>query len=546
MSDADLRSGSSGYAALLRTPASRGRENRDLRARSERLRWPAPRVLPTARAFGGRNTRSGGDGANSGRSGRAEAEADAEDEQPSPSGSRQHQTPQMQPCRWEVPAGTVVRSASGAVNDGRDELLAQVGHLQVGPGLKVRYVGPGQQDSDAALILADRPVPRDRPLYCFEVEILNKGAEGFIGIGLAKRGITSNCLPGWKPGSYGYHGDDGKIFNGVGNGESFGPTFSEGDVISCIWCEVDRTISFAKNGVFLGVAFRNVQETRLYPTIGLRTLHEEVEANFGSIPLRSNVHETVLRDLSDATANEIARVTIPLAPWAARAPASMHDVVHAYLQHSGYPGAAAAMADAQLGCIALPDAERDSAAKDAEARAEVQAAVMAGDIDRAQEAMEAIAPGLLQEDADIRFRLNCQRFMEMCKAGNDAAAISFGLEHLSESSRSHPAGAEMLADAAVMLAFPGTTAGTLDSNELRLSYRRALASAINSALQVRAGRPPHSALERILAQLHLVYSTLKSEGDTLMMLVDLESHGLNNQAPMALPVDTDVAMTDAP
>lgn len=37
-----------------------------------------------------------------------------------------------------------------------------------------------------------------------------------------------------------------------------------------------RTISFIKNGLDLGVAFTNVDEDLLYPSIGLRTPDEEV------------------------------------------------------------------------------------------------------------------------------------------------------------------------------------------------------------------------------------------------------------------------------
>ena len=40
-----------------------------------------------------------------------------------------------------------------------------------------------------------------------------------------------------------------------------------GDYIGVIYNRVDRTIAFTKNGVHLGVAFRNVYEERLYPTV---------------------------------------------------------------------------------------------------------------------------------------------------------------------------------------------------------------------------------------------------------------------------------------
>lgn len=36
-------------------------------------------------------------------------------------------------------------------------------------GLKVRYVGPGEDDSQAATVRANYPVPADLPLFYFEV-----------------------------------------------------------------------------------------------------------------------------------------------------------------------------------------------------------------------------------------------------------------------------------------------------------------------------------------------------------------------------------------
>ena len=37
-----------------------------------------------------------------------------------------------------------------------------------------------------------------------------------------------------------------------------------------------KTISFIKNGLDLGVAFHNVIESLLYPSVGMRTPNEEV------------------------------------------------------------------------------------------------------------------------------------------------------------------------------------------------------------------------------------------------------------------------------
>ena len=48
-------------------------------------------------------------------------------------------------------------------------------------GCRVRYVGPGSDDRDAAAVRANHPVPTDCPIYYFEVEITSRGRDGFIG-----------------------------------------------------------------------------------------------------------------------------------------------------------------------------------------------------------------------------------------------------------------------------------------------------------------------------------------------------------------------------
>lgn len=49
-----------------------------------------------------------------------------------------------------------------------------------------------------------------------------------------------------------------------------------GDTVGALLNRTSKTISFIKNGLDLGVAFNNVNETLLYPSVGLRTPGEEV------------------------------------------------------------------------------------------------------------------------------------------------------------------------------------------------------------------------------------------------------------------------------
>lgn len=64
-------------------------------------------------------------------------------------------------------------------------------------------VGPGEDDRQAATIIANHPVPLDCPLFYFEITVVSRGAEGFIGIGLQQDDVSLGRLPGWEAHSYG-------------------------------------------------------------------------------------------------------------------------------------------------------------------------------------------------------------------------------------------------------------------------------------------------------------------------------------------------------
>jgi hypothetical protein len=95
-------------------------------------------------------------------------------------------------------------------------------------------------------------------LYYFEVKIVSKGRDGYMGIGLSAHGVNVNRLPGWDKHSYGYHGDDGHSFCSSGTGQPYGPTFTTGDVIGCGVNLVDNTAFYTKNGHHLGIAFTDL------------------------------------------------------------------------------------------------------------------------------------------------------------------------------------------------------------------------------------------------------------------------------------------------
>ncbi|KAM4643411.1 ran-binding protein 10-like isoform 2-T2 [Amazona ochrocephala] len=78
--------------------------------------------------------------------------------------------------------------------------------------LRVHYKGHGKNHKDAASVRATHPIPTACGIYYFEVKIVSKGRDGYMGIGLSAQGVSTNRLPGWDKHSYGYHGVDGHSF----------------------------------------------------------------------------------------------------------------------------------------------------------------------------------------------------------------------------------------------------------------------------------------------------------------------------------------------
>ena len=101
-----------------------------------------------------------------------------------------------------------------------------------------------------------------------------------LGIGFSNLNVKLNQFPGWNKNSYGYHGDDGTMW-ASGSIKTYGPTFTTGDVIGCCFNLVEKQIFFTKNGKKIDIAIKGVTSTTLFPTLGMHSPGEIVQANFG-------------------------------------------------------------------------------------------------------------------------------------------------------------------------------------------------------------------------------------------------------------------------
>ncbi|XP_011617244.1 ran-binding protein 10 isoform X1 [Takifugu rubripes] len=292
--------------------------------------------------------------------------------------------------------------------------------------LRVHYKGHGKNHKDAASVRATYPIPAACGIYYFEVKIVSKGRDGYMGIGLSAQGVNMNRLPGWDKHSYGYHGDDGHSFCSSGTGQPYGPTFTTGDVIGCCVNLINNTCFYTKNGISLGVAFTDLPPN-LYPTVGLQTPGEIVDANFGQQPFVFDI-EDYMSEWRAKIHGMIARFPIGerLGEWQT----VLQNMVSSYLVHHGYCATATAFARATETKIQ----EDQTSIKN---RQRIQKLVLAGRVGEAIQVTQQLYPGLLEHNPNLLFVLKCRQFVEMVN-GTDGEVCGLNL-HSPKSQDCYPA-----------------------------------------------------------------------------------------------------------
>ncbi|XP_069026233.1 ran-binding protein 9 [Embiotoca jacksoni] len=280
--------------------------------------------------------------------------------------------------------------------------------------LRVHYKGHGKTPKDAASVRATHPIPAACGVYYFEVKIISKGRDGYMGIGLSAQGVNMNRLPGWDKHSYGYHGDDGHSFCSSGTGQPYGPTFTTGDVIGCCVNLINNTCFYTKNGHSLGIAFTDLPPN-LYPTVGLQTPGEVVDANFGQHPFVFDI-EDYMREWRTKIQAQIDR--FPIGEREGEWQSMIQKMVASYLVHHSYCATAEAFAKSTDQAVH----EELASIKN---RQKIQKLVLSGRMGEAIETTQQLYPNLLDRNPDLLFMLKVRQFIEMVN-GTDSEVRCLG------------------------------------------------------------------------------------------------------------------------
>jgi len=153
-------------------------------------------------------------------------------------------------------------------------------------GLTLSYYGKGQTREDVVMIRSNFAVNLGQQGFYFEIDIIEEGTSRALAIGICRTDCLLQGMPGWYPGSIGYHGDDGNIFLGdSGRVEPTNVLFGKYDVVGCGYAIKRGIIFFTKNGrTVWEIPFQDQREYFLVG--GIHSMNAVVRFNFGEKPFK--------------------------------------------------------------------------------------------------------------------------------------------------------------------------------------------------------------------------------------------------------------------
>ncbi|KAK5201931.1 hypothetical protein LTR16_000948 [Cryomyces antarcticus] len=298
-------------------------------------------------------------------------------------------------------------------------------------GSEVKFTGLSKSQDEAASVRSNHPMPKECGIYYYEVTVISKGKEGLIGVGFSGPKVNLNRLPGWEPESWAYHGDDGMSFCNTASGKPYGPKYSTLDVIGCGVNFRTGCAFFTKNGVNIGIAFRDIKAQKLFPSVGLKKPGEHLRVNFGQTPFVFDIDGMVEAEKS-LIHREISQVSVTSLQPPLDETALIQELIAQYLAHDGYVETGRAFSSEvreELRSLAIGsrpvsrmlDPEEDL---DAVNRQRIRSAILSGDIDKALKYTSAYYPNVLRDNENIYFQLRCRKFIEMIRRCNDLQTLS--------------------------------------------------------------------------------------------------------------------------
>lgn len=302
-------------------------------------------------------------------------------------------------------------------------------------------VDPKGDEKQCCALKTNYSIPKLCGIYYYEVKVIETGANDCISIGLCDADASLNKMPGQDNPSWGYHGDDGRIMACQGTSKDFGPRYGAGDTIGCGVNFRKNSIFYTKNGLLLGTAFRDVNGTQFYPSIGLRD-GQTVATNFGSQDFRFDI-EKFIRDEKSKVLDEIVgqgesntkQQNLASGMENEDKTEFIQQLVASYFSHVGFLDTAkeferernipVELNQQQQQSIMDMDIDQEYSNSNSNDRSEdeiegverqkIRDLILQANMDSALEHMQNIFPSVLANNDLIHFKLRCRKFVELFK-----------------------------------------------------------------------------------------------------------------------------------
>ncbi|CEP07471.1 hypothetical protein [Parasitella parasitica] len=125
--------------------------------------------------------------------------------------------------------------------------------------------------------------------HYFEITIQQASADVVMAIGLCTKPYPIFRMPGWNKFSVGYHSDDGhKFCDDATGGQTYGPSWTVGDTVGCLYAPETGCVTFTLNGMIVGEAFSGLTRHHYFPCVGADG-PAQIQVNFGIQPFKFNI-----------------------------------------------------------------------------------------------------------------------------------------------------------------------------------------------------------------------------------------------------------------
>ncbi|KAG7758306.1 hypothetical protein KL947_002685 [Ogataea haglerorum] len=372
---------------------------------------------------------------------------------------------------------------------------------------------------------ADFSVHETIGIYYYEVEVLfglNSGSEITIGYmdGDQPEEIISS-LRGHDENAWGYKGKDGKLvsFEECRFSVRTSCKFGNKDVVGCGVNFINRSIFITKNGVFLGEAFSLPSNMkRVVPVVSLGSWNS-ISTNFGHTKsFRFNIDNYVdsfkLRFLKTINNYKIPSVTLDNGREIRDSndmKNSLSQMIKKYFEHRGY-------------ATALKSFEKDLSLEGSEdtpyplrresyIKKKLKHLISSNEIDAATELVKSSFPGLLEDNTDIQFKLDCLKLVNMVDSEEQFIELA---KHM-KSAYVWEHYQKILNDLSGLLAYDDPTATVLYKSFMNFERAR-LVHKLCMLINLKSGIPALSNFEQLI---HAADSMVVEGNDPNTTLIDI-------------------------